>query len=215
MRALLFVLGCGGALPTDLPIDTDIDSFPDVVEGCEVGDVRPCACAGRGPGWQACAGAPDVWSTCGCDDDGPPLYVPEERPQPTTCDEGVVTCAPYRGDPPTDLAARPCCLEDGSCGSSAPFVFGDQCVPRGGPEVVPSNLCASGDSLFLMTAPCCRPDGWCGLSVDDLPDWDLGCVERSQMADWLNAGSALRDDLARAFSLPVTAVDYPSVRCEP
>lgn len=186
-------------------------------DGCGVGDVEPCGCDDGAEGVRACAQPPDGWTRCGCEDpDAVDLFQPPPPPVPMVCgDQGDIECPPYRGDDVTEAGASHCCTQAQACGSEAPFLFGDQCVARGGDPGVPDATCPDEFPNFLDLFGCCRSDGQCGLSVDHISNWDVGCVPRTEMATMLNAGSRDRDTLSLVFFLPVEDASYAEIRCSP
>ncbi|MEM6930107.1 MAG: hypothetical protein AAF602_24420 [Myxococcota bacterium] len=185
--------------------------------GCGVGETEACPCDGGGEGVRACVAPPDGWSECGCDTGPVDLFVPPPEPLPMVCptDAGEQACPPYRGDDATEAGASHCCTETDACGSEASFLFGDQCVARDGPGGVPSAECPDEFPNFLDLFGCCRPDGQCGLSVDHVSNWDIGCVERSEMAALLNGGSQARDTLSLVFFLPIEDAAFEPLLCNP
>jgi hypothetical protein len=74
-------------------------------------------------------------------------------------------------------------------------------------------VCPSESANFIDLEGCCRPDGSCGLSIDTVPNFDLGCLERTEMERLLNAGSFQRDQLSRTFLLPVRPASFAALAC--
>jgi len=181
--------------------------------GCAIGQSAPCTCDDGSDGVRACVSPPGGWSACGCTDDVPDLFEPPPEPVPMVCPGG--DCPPYRGDDETEAGASHCCTATDACGSEASFLFGAQCVPRDGARGEPSDACPDEFPNFLDLYGCCRPDGRCGLSIDHVSNWDVGCVERSEMAAWLNAGSTERDALSLVFFLPVEDAVFEPLDCAP
>lgn len=201
-----WIVGCGSG-----PV------VGDPATGCTIGDTVACTCADGAPGVQSCVAPPDGLSACGCATAGEDLFVPPPEPVPMVCptEQGEQRCPPYRGDDVTEAGASHCCTAEGACGSEASFLFGDQCIERQGSVGVPTVECPDEFPNFLDLFGCCRPDGQCGLSVDHVSNWDIGCVERSEMAALLNAGSTERDVLSLVFFLPVEPAVYDAIPCTP
>ncbi|MEN0064652.1 MAG: hypothetical protein AAGA48_21060 [Myxococcota bacterium] len=199
------VFACGG------------DEAPGVATGCSIGETVACTCADGSPGLQSCVAPPEGFSTCGCASDGEGLFVPLPEPEPMVCQlpSGEVECPPYRGDDVTEAGAKHCCTATDACGSQSDFIFGEQCIPRDGERGVPSTECPDEFPNFLDLFGCCRSDGQCGLSVDHVSNWDIGCLERSEMAALLNEGSRERDVLSLVFFLPVEDAVFESIDCTP
>lgn len=220
MGLILWLLACGnvdGEPPTDAAPTDDSPTEP-AADGCRVGDTEACVCESGNPGTRTCVGAGDVWSACGCDlpgVDGEDLYEPPPPPEEMICLDGAVSCPPYRGDDATLAGAHHCCLADGTCGSESSFLFGEQCMPRGGEAGTPDAECPDEYPNFLDLYGCCRSDGLCGLTIDHVSNWDIGCVERTEMARRINEGSADRDLLSLVFFLPVEDAEFRRVRCTP
>lgn len=193
------------------------EGSPTQTAGCSVGESLPCSCPNGTAGVQACVAPPDGWSACGCEAGTADLFVPPPEPEPMVCPtaDGERTCPPYRGDDVTEAGASHCCTEDDACGSEANFIFGEQCVVRDGPRGAPSADCPDEFPNFLDLYGCCRPDGQCGLSIDHVSNWDIGCVERSEMAALLNAGSRERDALSLVFVLPIEDAVFEPIACPP
>lgn len=196
----------GGPLafsPLPLP-----DALPPV---CTVGSSEPCMCPGGRPGTRTCVAPEGTYSACGCPTaEGPDVLVPPPPPVINMC--GATTCARYTEEM-TEVGARHCCTPEGTCGSQSGFIFGQACVPRGGPEGEPSDKCPNESPNFLDVYGCCRPDGMCGLSIDHVANFDLGCIERTQMAKLINEGSGQRDLLSLLFLLPNPKVTWGPIRC--
>lgn len=193
------------------------DAEPPVV-GCQVGTTEVCDCPDASTGTRTCVGADDLWSSCGCDlpdVDGEDLYVPPPEPEEMVCMDGAVTCPEYRGDDVTEAGAHHCCVRGDTCGSNSDFIFGDQCIVRGGDPGVPSEECPNEYPNFLDLYGCCRSDGLCGLSIDHVSNWDIGCIERTEMERLVNEGSEQRDLLSLVFFLPVEDADFRRMRCGP
>lgn len=186
--------------------------------GCVIGDTVACTCNDGSPGVRTCITPPDGFAACGCDnDDQPDLFVPPPEPVPMVCDtaQGEIQCPEYRGDDVTEAGASHCCTADDACGSEASFLFGEQCISRDERPGTPSTQCPDEFPNFLDLFGCCRADGQCGLSLDHVSNWDIGCVERSEMGDWLNAGSTDRDLLSLVFFLPVEDAVFQPIACTP
>jgi hypothetical protein len=176
-----------------------------------VGATQPCPCANGASGTRVCLTPDGQLSECGCPSPkGPDVLVPPPPPQVHTC--GATRCAPYTQEE-TSVSARACCTPDGRCGAGSEFLFGKACVPRGGPKGEPHPACPDESPNFLDLYGCCRPDGACGLSVDHVPNFDLGCVERGEMARLLDEGSGQRDFLSLIFLLPVKKAEFAPMRC--
>lgn len=198
----------------DAPPAVDLVFVPDrnAAPVCAVGETQACMCPSEAMGTRACVSEEGRYSTCGCPSpNGPDILVPPAPPRVSTC--GTTTCAPFT-QPDTEVSARACCTADGRCGASSGFVFGRACVPRGGPKGVPDDACPNESPNFLDLYGCCRPDGACGLSVDHVPNFDLGCVERTEMAALLNAGSGQRDFLSLIFLLPIKKAEFGRIACK-
>ncbi len=179
---------------------------------CQVGETRACHC-GVGPGVETCVTPEGGWSACGCASaKGPDVAVPPAPPPPTSC--GAMSCTPYTMED-SEVGAKACCTTSGACGSSSTFLFGDACVARGGPVGTASTECPSESINFVDLEGCCRPDGQCGLSIDAVPNFDLGCVERTTMQKLLNDGSGQRDLLALVVFLPQRKASFPAKSCHP
>jgi hypothetical protein len=126
---------------------------------------------------------------------------------------GAQTCAPYLEDD-TEVGAKGCCTSQGTCGSKSKFLFGEACVERGGDPGRPSPTECPDESVnFVDLQGCCRPDRACGLSIDEVTNFDLGCVERTQMARLLNDGAGDRNFLSTIFFIPVKPASFPASRC--
>lgn len=180
---------------------------------CTVGQSQPCRCPNGAMGTQVCLTAEGQLSACGClSATGPDILVPPPPPRVSTC--GNTRCAPYPAED-TSTSARACCTMDGRCGSSSSFIFGQACVPRGGPKGTPNPACKDEFPNFLDLYGCCRPDGMCGLSIDQLTNFDLGCIERTEMARLLNEGSGERDFLSTITFLGAKKAEFQAVRCTP
>lgn len=202
--AILLLAACG-------------NNVSDANDGCAVGQTEPCACDDGTEGMRACVAPPDGWSACGCTVEAA-VFEPPPPPVPMVCptdDGGTFDCPPYRGDDATEAGASHCCTAEGGCGSEAGFLFGDQCVDRDGLRGEAHPDCPDEFPNFLDLYGCCRPDGQCGLSVDHISNWDVGCVERSEMATLLNAGSTDRDVLSLVFFLPVEDAEFETLGCTP
>lgn len=181
-------------------------------EACAVSEPRACKC-GRFDGTQTCIAPEGVWSACGCaSSSGPDVAVAPAPPAPTSC--GGASCAPYTEED-TEVGAKGCCTSDGACGSSSSFLFGGACVRRGGDPGTQNAACPSESINFADFEGCCRPDGACGLSIDTVPNFDLGCLERTEMERLVNQGSGDRDQLSSVFFLPVKPASFAAKACSP
>ncbi|MEO1266879.1 MAG: hypothetical protein AAFX99_02210 [Myxococcota bacterium] len=183
---------------------------------CDLGASETCACPEpASTGTRLCIAEEGmaIWTQCGCfDPNGADILVLPPEPEPAICGERM--CDPLTEEQ-TEVSARHCCTEEGACGSQSSFIFGDACVARNSnPPYVPSDQCPDAFPNFLDLAGCCRSDGACGLSVDQVPNWDIGCVERSEMARLINEGSQERDILSLVFFLPVEDAVYEPLACE-
>ncbi|MFO0595219.1 MAG: hypothetical protein U0228_07940 [Myxococcaceae bacterium] len=180
---------------------------------CEVGETRACRCGQGETGQMTCVAPEGAWTACGCASKaGVDVAVPPAPPPPTSC--GGVTCAPFTEED-TAVGAKGCCTVDGRCGASSRFLFGEQCLPRGGPVGTKSDACPDESGNFIDLEGCCRPDGSCGLSIDTVPNFDVGCVERTEMERWVNAGAQERNKLSQTFLLPVVPASYAATSCGP
>ncbi|MBL8951969.1 MAG: hypothetical protein JNK82_14395 [Myxococcaceae bacterium] len=196
-----------------VPVNGESGSEPSQqsLGGCAPGTTRGCGCLG-GKGSQTCI-AGGTWSGCGCTKAvGEDVVVPPAPPPVSQC--GGATCAPYTEED-SEVGAKGCCTSSGACGSSSRFLFGDQCIARGGHPGTPNAACPAESGNFIDLEGCCRPDGFCGLSIDAVTNFDLGCVERTQMERLVNDGSGDRDNLSRVFFLPVKKASFPPIRCTP
>ncbi|MDX2056052.1 MAG: hypothetical protein SFV15_26860 [Polyangiaceae bacterium] len=192
--------------PTPLP-----PLAPKPVAVCEIGKSEACACSSGGAGLRVCTSPDGVFSDCGCvSSSEPALYVP--RPAPVVHQCGSMTCAPYPEED-TEVGAKHCCTAQVTCGSQASFIFGAACVERGGDPGVASPACPGETPDFLDLAGCCRPDGKCGLSIDRVNNWDVGCIERTEMAALLNAGSGDRDLLTALSFRAVKKAEFTAISC--
>jgi hypothetical protein len=185
---------------------------PAAAQSCSVGETKACSC-GALTGQQTCLTARAQWSACGCArDGGSDVALPPAPPPTTSC--GATQCAPY-AEEDTEVGAKGCCTTGGVCGSSSDFLFGTACVPRGGAVGTHTSGCPDESVNFVDMNGCCRPDGQCGLSIDDVPNFDLGCVERTEMARLLNQGARARDTLSAVFLMPVRPASFAASRCTP
>lgn len=179
---------------------------------CSTGETRACSCA-LASGSQTCIAPNGVWSGCGCTQKvGADVVVPPAPPPVSQC--GGVTCAPYPEED-SEVGAKGCCTSSGACGSSSQFLFGEQCLPRGGEKGTANAACPAESGNFIDLDGCCRSDGLCGLSIDAVTNFDLGCIERTKMEKFVNDGSTGRDNLSRIFFLPVKKASFPALRCTP
>ena len=179
---------------------------------CEIGEIRPCDCPDGMTGQEVCVDVSGAYSACGCPTD-PDVYEEPVPPEPTYC--GELECAPMIEEE-TEASAKPCCTDDGMCGGEADFIFGSQCVERfGDPGDLEDPACPDEFPHFLDLNGCCRPDGACGLSLDYINNWDIGCIERTEMMELLNAGKTLRAILAAIFLLGPVDVDFAPIACDP
>ena len=177
---------------------------------CEVGASVACRCGARS-GTMTCVSPEGGWTACGCaTKEGPDVAEPPAPPPPASC--GGVECAPFTEED-AEIGAKGCCTPDGRCGATITFLFGTQCVPRGGPPGVEHPACPSESANFIDLEGCCRPDGSCGLSIDTVPNFDLGCLERTEMERLINRGSAARDKLSQTFLLPVVPASFAALTC--
>lgn len=206
---------------TDLPPDGsgddstgtmgDDDEPPEEMV-CVVGSLRPCDCPEGATGQEVCVDIDGTYSACGCPTD-PDVYEEPVVPEPTFC--GELECAAMV-DEETEASAKPCCTEANACGGEAAFIFGDQCVERfGDPGDLTTDECPDEFPHFLDLEGCCMPQGTCGLSLDYINNWDVGCIERTEMMERLNAGSGLRSLLALVFFLGPVEVEYEAMGCTP
>ncbi|MEM9455448.1 MAG: hypothetical protein AAGF11_14795 [Myxococcota bacterium] len=179
---------------------------------CEIGEIRPCDCPDGMTGQEVCVDVCGVYSACGCPTD-PDVYEEPEQPEPTYC--GDLECAPMVEEQ-TEAGAEPCCTADGMCGGQADFIFGSQCVERfGDPGDLDDLTCPDEFPPFLDLDGCCRPDGMCGLSIDYINNWDIGCIERTEMMELLNADNLARTILAILAGFGTADVDYAPIACSP
>ncbi|MFT3712408.1 MAG: hypothetical protein QM817_32575 [Archangium sp.] len=177
---------------------------------CTVGETRECKC-NTGTATMTCVAPEGAWTACGCASrEGVDVAVAPAPPPPSSC--GGTACAPMTEED-TEVGAKGCCTDDGRCGASSDFIFGTQCVPRGGDVGRASDSCPSESANFIDLEGCCRPDGSCGLSIDTVPNFDLGCLERTEMERLVNSGSASRDKLSRTFFLPVVPASFSAKQC--
>ncbi|MBL8916856.1 MAG: hypothetical protein JNM17_39500 [Archangium sp.] len=177
---------------------------------CTVGETRGCRC-NTGTATMTCVAPEGAWTACGCTSrEGVDVAVPPAPPPPSSC--GGSTCAPMTEED-TEVGAKGCCTDDNRCGASSSFIFGTQCVPRGGDAGRENDACPSESANFIDLEGCCQPDGSCGLSIDTVPNFDLGCLERTEMERLINAGSADRDRLSRTFFLPVVPASFAAKQC--
>ena len=133
-------------------------------------------------------------------------------PPPQSC--GLQKCAQYVEEG-SEVGAKGCCTKELKCGSKSEFLFGDQCLPRGGAAGTKKAECNDESVNFVDLDGCCRSDGKCGLSIDAVPNFDLGCLERTAMAKLLNDGAAKRKLLSAVFFLPVKDAVFPAKSCTP
>jgi hypothetical protein len=204
LAVMLLAIGC---VPNATPQALADGGVP----ACEVGASRACACSNVG-GLQTCI-ATGVWSGCGCaTTSGADVAVAPAPPPPLSC--GLTTCAQYVEED-SEVGAKGCCTQDQACGSKSEFLFGNQCLPRGGPVGAKKAECPDESITFLDVDGCCRSDGKCGLSIDAVPNFDLGCLERTAMAKLLNDGSDKRDLLGSLLFLPVKDAVFPPKACTP
>lgn len=179
--------------------------------GCPVGATEVCQCAGGTGGTRTCVTPEGLWTACGCAaPGGPRVAVVPEPPAPQVC--GGSACASFTEED-TEVGAKACCTTSGGCGSKSAFLFGAACVARGGPVGAPAPECPDESINFVDLRGCCRPDGACGLSIDDVPNFDLGCVERSAMERLMNDGAADRNLLSAVFFIPVKPASFPARQC--
>lgn len=179
--------------------------------GCSVGVTEPCQCAGGQEGTRTCVTPEGLWTACGCaSPGGPRVAVVPEPPAPQIC--GGTTCGAYLEED-TEVGAKGCCTPSGACGSKSKFLFGDACVARGGPPGAPASECPDESINFVDLRGCCRPDGACGLSIDDVPNFDLGCLERTAMERLMNEGAGDRNLLSAVFFIPVKPASFAARQC--
>ena len=133
-----------------------------------------------------------------------------EPPAPQVC--GATTCAAYTEED-SEVGAKGCCTTAGACGSKSTFLFGAACVERRGPILAASTDCPAESIDFLDLEGCCRPDGSCGLSVDAVPNFDLGCIERTQLQKPLNDGAADRNLLTTLSFRAVRPASFSAKSC--
>lgn len=206
MRALLLCVLLPGCFGVPMPVEPKADAGT-----CEVGASRPCRCANLA-GTQTCI-APNAWSGCGCADPaGSDVAVPPAPPPPQRC--GANLCPKYLEED-TEVGTKGCCTTDGKCGSKSDFLFGGQCVVRGASAGTKSASCPDEAVNFVDVDGCCRADGKCGLSVDAVPNFDLGCIERTQMAKLLNDAAGSRNTLSAVFFLPNPPASFAATTCTP
>ena len=209
MRALLFsaVLVAGCVIDPAQPVEPRPTG-----PSCTPGEVRECGCLAA-TGSQTCVAQNGVWSACGCTTAvGSDVVVPPAPPAVSQC--GVTACAAFTEED-SEVGAKGCCTSSGACGSSSKFLFGTQCLPRGADPGKPNAACPAESGNFIDLEGCCRSDGFCGLTIDAVTNFDLGCIERTQMQKWVNDGSDDRDSLSRVFFLQVKDVSWPAIRCTP
>lgn len=199
----------GGVLPpagdagaTPPPTDGRNPPAPPDMTGsaCSLGAGQPCDCQTQTGqtvhGTQLCT--PDgVWGECACSERWPWLG--------PTCSNGAEECAPLVSDL-TDFAGRHCCTNQqsvtdnqasavGKCGVMNDTAFGSKggflgiggspvCIQRNFyPPVTQTHGCAETVIPFLQLKDCCRPDNKCGLTLDYPNYEDLGCIEKTEMAN--------------------------------
>lgn len=180
--------------------------------GCAVGEAQVCSCGGTSSGSRTCVTPEGLWTACGCaTEGGPAVAVRPAPPAPQIC--GAQTCAPYLEED-TEVGAKGCCTSQGTCGSRSKFLFGDACVERGGdPGKQAPAECPDESVNFVDLVGCCRPDGACGLSIDEVTNFDLGCLERTEVARLLNDGAGDRNFLSTIFFIPVKPASFPARSC--
>ncbi|MCA3016552.1 MAG: hypothetical protein INH41_29570 [Myxococcaceae bacterium] len=210
--ALLVALLCGCPRPD--PAGEGPGAATRESGGCVVGEAQACSCGGTSSGSRACVTPEGLWTACGCaTEGGPTVAVAPRPPDAQVC--GAQTCAPYLGED-TVVGAKGCCTPQGTCGSRSSFVFGDACVERGGDVGRPAPAeCPDETITFLDFDGCCRADGTCGLSVDFINNFDLGCLERTEMERLVNEGAAERKALAAAVFTPSPPASFPRRTCTP
>lgn len=203
------------------PPGGDWNGFPDrdrtspkpptaLTGGCTPGATNPCTCTtptgGTVDGNQMCT--PDgLWTACGCSGEWPWLG--------PSCAGGTVECEPLIGEA-TDFAGAHCCTDEDDvatgratatdlCGLGKATAFGDhgEDVFNKRPNCFERNMYPAGKVIaecagvsvpvlpFIELVNCCRPDGACGFHLN-YPNWeDLGCIERTEMADRLRQNALL------------------------
>ena len=180
--------------------------------GCVVGVTDACTCGGGSTGSRTCVTPEGLWSACGCSTEGgSTVAVPPAPPAPQVC--SGTTCAAYTEED-SEVGAKGCCTTAGACGSKSQFIFGAACVERGGPAGTPAPSECPDESIdFLDLEGCCRPDGACGLTADVVPNFDLGCIERTQMQKLLNDGAADRNLLTTLSFRAVRPASFAARAC--
>lgn len=200
----------GMALPPMASERSPVAPLP-ATESCSEGTVAACMCTGGMPGTRACIGNGQL-SECGCvSPSGPDTFVAPTPPVVLTC--GNTQCDVFEEEE-TSVSARACCTATNTCGSSSGFLFGGACIARGSDPGVPSEKCPDEAPNFVDLYGCCRPDGQCGLSIDHVANFDLGCIERTEMSAMLNAGSLQRDLLSLVFLLPNPKTAFARIQCK-
>ena len=181
---------------------------------CEVGERRACECDAQIEGEQVCASPDGVWSACGCLSQEGSIYVPPPPPVIFTCgptDEEIV-CLGYP-EPETEYSAVPCCTVEDTCGSTNFLLVAFQCLERIEEPAVLSSRCPDESITFVDLRGCCLPSGMCGLTMDDtLPNWDIGCVERTEMREILDQGFG-RKIVAALFGLSGEVPMWETLSC--
>ncbi len=209
LLASFLVVGC-----TKSSMDASAQGGVTRTAGCSVGTTDSCTCGAGSKGTRTCVTPEGLWTACGCSTaGGSTVAVPPEPPAPQVC--GSTTCGAFTEED-SEVGAKGCCTTSGACGSKSKFLFGAACVERGGPVGPPAPTECPDESIeFLDLDGCCRPDGACGLTIDSVPNFDLGCIERTAMQKLVNEGSADRDLLTTlSFRAPRPA-SFPAMRCTP
>ncbi|MEM9191266.1 MAG: hypothetical protein AAGF12_18990 [Myxococcota bacterium] len=180
---------------------------------CSAGERRACECSSGLSGEEVCIGG-EEWSECGCTSGAESVFVPPPPPVINTCGFGAnqVTCRPYP-EPDTPYSASHCCIE-GECGSGNPLIMGGVCLPRPQPAPIRSSACPDESIAFVDMTGCCMPSGMCGLALDEtLPNWDVGCIERSQMHEVLDQGIQRKFIAQVIFGFDPTVPEWESMPC--
>ncbi|MBL8939334.1 MAG: hypothetical protein JNM69_32540 [Archangium sp.] len=209
MRGLLVVLMISACTK---PMDPAAMGGVTRTGGCAVGESQPCTCGGTSSGSRTCVTPDGLWSACGCaSEGGVSVAIPPEPPAPQVC--GGVACKAYPQED-SEVGAKGCCTAQGTCGSSSKFLFGTACIERGGHVGAPAPAeCPSESIDFVDLEGCCRPDGSCGLTIDAVPNFDLGCLERTAMQKLLNDGAADRNLLTTLSLRAVRPASFAAMAC--
>jgi hypothetical protein len=210
----------GEELPVSIGPRGPVQTVAKDCDVCCVGEVMPCACSDGAQGFSVCTSRSGTFTPCSCltvssQAPGGTIAVPPPPPaEPLQC--GDTHCLTYSAD--THLSPTACCTEQGTCGAQQSFLFGVACVAQNIAAPIPSQHpgCPDEFPTWLDLIGCCTPQGSCGLYFQGMAGWSWGCVERTEMARLLNAGSSERDMLAKRQGLrEPPRPDYRKMSCTP